>query len=121
FEPPTLCSQSRCATRLRYAPTLVLIVSRTVSLSKPATRTHCLHLLPVFTALHLLFDEPRQKPHKDHQRNGKKDAERCCEQEQESPVPPSMAPRLAEVAAHQLVVAAIRLPGNVEDVAEEGN
>src|ERR1700729_191794 len=21
FEPPTLCSQSRCATRLRYAPT----------------------------------------------------------------------------------------------------
>ena len=29
FEPPTLCSQSRCATRLRYAPTVVLIVSRT--------------------------------------------------------------------------------------------
>ena len=24
FEPPTLCSQSRCATRLRYAPTLQL-------------------------------------------------------------------------------------------------
>jgi hypothetical protein len=24
FEPPTLCSQSRCATRLRYAPTLLL-------------------------------------------------------------------------------------------------
>jgi hypothetical protein len=23
FEPPTLCSQSRCATRLRYAPTLL--------------------------------------------------------------------------------------------------
>ena len=23
FEPPTLCSQSRCATRLRYAPTCV--------------------------------------------------------------------------------------------------
>jgi hypothetical protein len=28
FEPPTLCSQSRCATRLRYAPTDVPIVSR---------------------------------------------------------------------------------------------
>jgi hypothetical protein len=28
FEPPTLCSQSRCATRLRYAPTDDLIVSR---------------------------------------------------------------------------------------------
>jgi hypothetical protein len=24
FEPPTLCSQSRCATRLRYAPTLLV-------------------------------------------------------------------------------------------------
>ncbi len=24
FEPPTLCSQSRCATRLRYAPTASL-------------------------------------------------------------------------------------------------
>jgi hypothetical protein len=28
FEPPALCSQSRCATRLRYAPTMNLIVSR---------------------------------------------------------------------------------------------
>jgi hypothetical protein len=28
FEPPTLCSQSRCATRLRYAPTTPSIVSR---------------------------------------------------------------------------------------------
>ena len=25
FEPPTLCSQSRCATRLRYAPTCAVI------------------------------------------------------------------------------------------------
>jgi hypothetical protein len=25
FEPPTLCSQSRCATRLRYAPTPLII------------------------------------------------------------------------------------------------
>ncbi len=24
FEPATLCSQSRCATRLRYSPTLVI-------------------------------------------------------------------------------------------------
>ncbi|SVA00425.1 uncharacterized protein METZ01_LOCUS53279 [marine metagenome] len=23
FEPPTLCSQSRCATRLRYAPMII--------------------------------------------------------------------------------------------------
>jgi hypothetical protein len=25
FEPPTLCSQSRCATRLRYAPTFLIV------------------------------------------------------------------------------------------------
>jgi hypothetical protein len=25
FEPPTLCSQSRCATRLRYAPTVEIV------------------------------------------------------------------------------------------------
>ena len=26
FEPPTLCSQSRCATRLRYAPTFLFSI-----------------------------------------------------------------------------------------------
>jgi hypothetical protein len=28
FEPPTLCSQSRCATRLRYAPTVFSLLYR---------------------------------------------------------------------------------------------
>ena len=36
FEPPTLCSQSRCATRLRYAPTDGLQLRRTL---------HRLHLI----------------------------------------------------------------------------
>ncbi len=27
FEPPTLCSQSRCATRLRYSPTGVFAIT----------------------------------------------------------------------------------------------
>ena len=31
FELPTLCSQSRCATRLRYAPTATIL---------PAARLH---------------------------------------------------------------------------------
>ena len=37
FEPPTLCSQSRCATRLRYAPTFLVyrIGSRKHSVRKP--------------------------------------------------------------------------------------
>ena len=34
FEPPTLCSQSRCATRLRYAPIPVLIIASS------AAKTH---------------------------------------------------------------------------------
>ena len=36
FEPPTLCSQSRCATRLRYAPTpdLDCIANKTLSTKK---------------------------------------------------------------------------------------
>ena len=47
FELPTLCSQSRCATRLRYAPTLVIIAPEVlkseVSLKYPkcSTRTCC--------------------------------------------------------------------------------
>ena len=32
FEPPTLCSQSRCATRLRYAPTPKIVSEITPSL-----------------------------------------------------------------------------------------
>ena len=31
FEPPTLCSQSRCATRLRYAPILGLYRNQRLS------------------------------------------------------------------------------------------
>jgi hypothetical protein len=35
FEPATLCSQSRCATRLRYAPTVKLLKFTAVSSSVP--------------------------------------------------------------------------------------
>ena len=45
FEPPTLCSQSRCATRLRYAPTFLFdcIVKRiqTAFVLPHATRMQC--------------------------------------------------------------------------------
>jgi hypothetical protein len=40
FEPPTLCSQSRCATRLRYAPTAFSLSHRSNgSFSKRAEQT----------------------------------------------------------------------------------
>ncbi len=35
FEPPTLCSQSRCATRLRYAPTSVDCIARMPCIRAP--------------------------------------------------------------------------------------
>jgi hypothetical protein len=41
FEPTTLCSQSRCATRLRYAPTSSIV---TYLLLKSAIAAHT-HLL----------------------------------------------------------------------------
>ena len=43
FEPPALCSQSRCATRLRYAPTVLFdcIVNR---IRAALTRAYMAHL-----------------------------------------------------------------------------
>src|SRR5215472_443533 len=51
FEPPTLCSQSRCATRLRYAPTRSLIVSWNGELTglreEPSAASPSTRLLPL--------------------------------------------------------------------------
>ena len=43
FEPPTLCSQSRCATRLRYAPTSTFdcIADQNPVPSAPGSGTVC--------------------------------------------------------------------------------
>ena len=45
FELTTLCSQSRCATRLRYAPNKPLFYTEKKGLGQP---TSSLHLLPDF-------------------------------------------------------------------------
>ncbi len=42
FEPPTLCSQSRCATRLRYAPTPVFDCIAKIFASIEPSRVHSL-------------------------------------------------------------------------------
>src|SRR4029453_5094132 len=34
FEPATPCAQGRCATRLRYAPTVVFIIPRALQLAR---------------------------------------------------------------------------------------
>ena len=51
----------------------------------------------------------------------KTSASAAASSEQKRPVAPGVAARLAQVAVQQPVVAAVGLPGDVEDVAEEGN
>src|SRR3978361_1076510 len=46
FELPTLCSQSRCATRLRYAPTLVIIAPEAPNLKSQSRSPDALSELP---------------------------------------------------------------------------
>ena len=94
FEPPTLCSQSRCATRLRYAPT---------------TSFDCIANRPAFS-LASLPEKPCQQPHHQCQRNGKDDGHCQPQQHQKDPVTPGVTPWLAQVAHQQLIVPAVRFP-----------
>ena len=103
FEPPTLCSQSRCATRLRYAPTLLdcnlYCGCYGLSVLEDASKTPC------------------------HEEDGDAEynSEHTYEQQQEAPITPCVAARLVQVELEEAIVAAVRLPGNVKDIAEKGN
>ena len=97
FEPPTLCSQSRCATRLRYAPIYRLY------------RNH-----------------PHQAwwpSHSNNQRIRKIGARKmaariAADQYQEDPVSPGLPPRLVQMANDQRIVATVRLPRDVKSIAQ---
>lgn len=66
FEPPTLCSQSRCATRLRYAPTF--LVYRIGSLMASERAKQPMWIDPE-QRMHRASEEPREQQHgKQHQR-----------------------------------------------------
>ena len=80
FEPPTLCSQSRCATRLRYAPTFCLDCSANrVSVG--------------FEREHLAAGQPEQQPHHQRQGDGEDQRQGTGQQEQKHPVLPVVAAR----------------------------
>ncbi len=65
--------------------------------------------------------DPEDDDQENDERRGE-DREYCGEKaEEEGVVPPGVTVGLAEVARHQLIVAAVGFPGNVEDVAEEGD
>jgi hypothetical protein len=100
FEPPTLCSQSRCATRLRYAPILGLYRNQRSS---------------------SLVAEPLQEPKDEEDRGQKEGGEGRGYQQQEEPVSPRLPPRLLEMANDQRVVATIRLPCDIEGIAQQRN
>ena len=65
--------------------------------------------------------DPEEDEHQNDDGDGE-DGEDCGEEDcEEGVVAPSVAVGLAEVARHQVVVAAVGFPGDVEDVAEEGD
>jgi hypothetical protein len=95
FEPPALCSQSRCATRLRYAPTLFDCNADWLPIGFDAA----------------IFRVARARPETTQERDGDGENQRKIrgQQQQKRPVAPSVPARLAQVAAEQAIVAAVRV------------
>jgi hypothetical protein len=63
--------------------------------------------------------EPVEEQEQDDDGRGEDDEDRRGQSEQEDPVAPGVAMRLAQVAHDEAVVAAVGFPGDVEEVAEE--
>src|ERR1700743_2259441 len=99
FEPPTLCSQSRCATRLRYAPIARLYRNQLVS---------------------GMVAEPLEDPKDEEDRNQEERGQGNGDDQQKDPVSPGLPPRLLHMASDERVVATVRLPGYVKQIAQQG-
>ena len=82
FEPPTLCSQSRCATRLRYAP---------------MTFIDCISFLVGHKSGQLLVQQPSDQPQNQQHGNCKDHAENGDQEQKEDPVAARVPARFAEV------------------------
>ena len=112
FEPPTLCSQSRCATRLRYAPTS--LVYRIESRSGRQKRAEQLWgSMPNSACIRL------PKTHVSRSIGSRTSATRTStDAAEKEPALQRVLPRLVHAADQQSVVAAVGAPGDVEHVAE---
>ena len=108
FEPPTLCSQSRCATRLRYAPTSFF--DCTVERDHPPKPTRSQGEVLI---------QPDEQPDEHNDRDGEDDADRKYEHGKEGPVLPGVPSRFSEMALQQAVVASICLPGDIEGIPKQ--
>src|ERR1700677_4310044 len=99
FEPSALCSQSRCATRLRYAPTVWFdcIANRFTAADGGATD-----------------GQPGKVPNYQQRRNGEDERLGRGQQKHKTSVACGEAARLFQVTAEQKLVAAVGLPGDFE-------
>ncbi len=68
-----------------------------------------------------MVEEPPHKPDQKHDGNDEEERHGACERNEKSPVFPGMTSRLAEVALQDQIIAAIRLPSDVEGIAEDRN
>src|ERR1700761_1027596 len=97
FEPPTLCSQSRCATRLRYAPTRFSLSHRLPdSLSKAAEEA--MRADPE-QRVHHIAEEPGEDQHRQQYQRDQHDADA----RQEQPALDGVLSRLLDAADQQRI------------------
>src|SRR6185437_461919 len=102
FEPPTLCSQSRCATRLRYAPTLL---SDCIAEEGQAHRGGLWALMP---------KQQGEQPYDQQDGNREDQGHRAGNYSEKRPVFPGMFSGFSEMALEEEIVAAVGLPSDVE-------
>jgi len=68
-----------------------------------------------------VVSEPLEEP-KDEEDRGQEDSGQGNRNDQEKdPVSPGLTPRLLQMAGNERIVAAVRLPGNVKQIAQQGN
>src|SRR5271169_988309 len=115
FEPPTLCSQSRCATRLRYAPTSPSLSHR---LRKQSSNDPEQTMRPrTKQCMKESIKHPRQQQHWQQNQRHQHDAEPTEKQ----PALHRVFPRLVHASNQERIVPSIGSPRNIEHIAENRN
>jgi hypothetical protein len=96
FEPPALCSQSRCATRLRYAP--IFRLYRSCGLRIAAEQSYNQALKPLDSTRSHMVEEPVEDPDEHQQRDNEDRDQHPNQSGEEEPVFPRMLSWLFDVA-----------------------
>ncbi len=111
FELPTLCSQSRCATRLRYAPTSS-ILSQLAS-SSPAPLPHSSPSRRACPVQHRTAQPDQQQKRHHRQRHQPQP-----QQSHKQPVLPRIPARRIQTSLHQVIIPPVRPPSNIEQIPQ---